>query len=343
MLDLESLLTPLSEDAPSGVNLEHDPVFLRLELAGAGKLERQYGDKVYPAEPPDWQTVREHANALALRTRDLRVAVWLTRCAARLDGIAGAVSGLQLVHGLMKQRWADVHPQLDASDGNDPTMRRNGLAPLAAANAAISDLRAAALSSARGSATVRDLELGLGLAEAKADEARLSPEGVLDALRAALQRSPELAQALASGRDAAQGIAAIADAELTGAAALDLQPLVTLMRDLDQACKRATGAAGEEAPPANHATDVDAERTTASRSASSSQTMGEVASRDDVVRVIDGLCAWIERNEPSNPAPLLLRRAQRLMSKSFVDIVRELMPEGLDQIEKLAGIDLHSS
>ncbi len=343
MLDIESLLTPLADDAPSGANLEHDPVFLQLELVGEGKLERQYGDKVYPAEPPDWQAVREHAQALALRTRDLRVAVWLTRSAARLDGIASAVNGLQLVHGLLQQRWADVHPQLDASDGNDPTMRRNVLAPLAAANATLADLRAAALSSARGSATVRDLELGLGLAEANAGEATPSADGALQGLRAALARSPELAEALATGREVAQGIAAIVDAELTGAAALDLQALVKLMCGLDIACKRVTGVSDGQAAPSDSAQADEHGATQTGSSKSSAMAMGSVASRDDVVRVLDELCAWIEHNEPSNPAPLLLRRAQRLMTMSFIDIVRDLMPEGLEQIEKLAGIDSRSN
>ena len=70
---------------------------------------------------------------------------------------------------------------------------------------------------------------------------------------------------------------------------------------------------------------------------------GAIATRDDVVRTLDKLCEWFERNEPSNPAPLLLRRAQRLMSKSFIDIVRDLAPDGLTQIERLAGVDSGSN
>ena len=46
---------------------------------------------------------------------------------------------------------------------------------------------------------------------------------------------------------------------------------------------------------------------------------------------------WIERNEPSSPAPLLIQRAQRLMTKNFMEIIRDLVPQGLGQIETLAG------
>ncbi|HEY1398097.1 MAG TPA: type VI secretion system protein TssA, partial [Roseateles sp.] len=57
----------------------------------------------------------------------------------------------------------------------------------------------------------------------------------------------------------------------------------------------------------------------------------------DAVRALQRVCDWIERHEPSNPAPLLIRRAQRLMSKSFLEIMRDLNPEGVHEIEKLAG------
>jgi len=65
---------------------------------------------------------------------------------------------------------------------------------------------------------------------------------------------------------------------------------------------------------------------------------GAISSREDVSRALDRACEWIERNEPTNPAPLLIRRAQRLMSKSFIDIIRDLAPDGLSQVERLAGL-----
>ena len=83
---LESLLSPLAGDAPCGADLEYDPAFLALQEAGAGRPEQQYGETVIPAEEPDWPSVREQALKLAERTRDLRLAVWLARSGARLEG-----------------------------------------------------------------------------------------------------------------------------------------------------------------------------------------------------------------------------------------------------------------
>ena len=64
--DLDKLLVPLAPDAPCGPDLEYDPAFQAMLEAAAGKPERQYGDNIYPAEPPDWPTV--HARASVQRT-----------------------------------------------------------------------------------------------------------------------------------------------------------------------------------------------------------------------------------------------------------------------------------
>ena len=170
-LQLESLLAPISADAPCGPDLEYDPAFQAMLDAGAGKPERQYGDKVYAAEPPDWPVVHEQATQLAARTRDLRVAVWLARSGARVRGLIGAVDGLRLVQGLVERHWEHLHPPLDASDNNDPTARVMALTALSDAATGLADLRAASLTGKRGALTVRDIELALGAGEPMPGEA----------------------------------------------------------------------------------------------------------------------------------------------------------------------------
>ena len=64
---------------------------------------------------------------------------------------------------------------------------------------------------------------------------------------------------------------------------------------------------------------------------------GQISTREEAVRILDLVCSYLERHEPSNPAPLLIRRAQRLMTKNFVEIVRDLMPDSLSNLERLAG------
>lgn len=325
-IDLESLLSPLAGDAPCGVDLEYDAAFLGLQESAAGKPEQQYGDTLIPAQEPDWRAVHEQALKLASRTRDLRIAVWLARSGARVDGLAGAVRGLQLVHGLVERHWEHVHPQLDASDNNDPTARMNALSPLVHASAGLADLRAASLAGKRGAITVRDIELALGHADPLAGEAVPTEDGVLQGVSAALAEVPSLATNMQCGFDAVQGLASVLEKRLEPAQSPELAPLKKLMQRVAEAARKARGeAVGAATGGEPGAAGVPA------------RVAGVIASREDAIQALERVCEWIERNEPSNPAPLLIRRSQRLMSKSFIDIIRDLVPDGLIQIEKLAG------
>lgn len=341
LFDPETMLAPLGDAAPCGEDLEYDPVFQALEEAGKGKPERQYGDKVYPAEPPDWLTVHEKALELAGRSRDLRVAVWLARAGARLQGLAGAVRGLLLVQGLLERQWDHVHPQLDASDGNDPTMRLNALLPLYAADAALADLRAATLAPVRGGLTLRELELGLELAAPHGDETQPTEEGVLGALQQLLAKHTDLADTLAAAAAAAQGIAQALQANV-GSSAPDAAPLLRLLSAGSKALARLQGdgeggSTDDSEEGSSDSDDTgDADGDEGPRSASRGRG-GSLRTRADAARELERIAAWIERHEPSNPAPLLIRRAQRLMNMSFIEIIRDMASAGLDQVETIAG------
>ena len=66
--------------------------------------------------------------------------------------------------------------------------------------------------------------------------------------------------------------------------------------------------------------------------------MGEIRSREDVLAALEKVCRYYEQHEPSSPVPLLVRRAKRLVAKSFVEIIRDLSPETTKQIENIGGI-----
>ena len=64
---------------------------------------------------------------------------------------------------------------------------------------------------------------------------------------------------------------------------------------------------------------------------------GAIHRRADVVRVLDNICEYYTVNEPSSPIPLLLRRAQRLVEKSFMEILEDMVPDGVKQAKIVSG------
>jgi type VI secretion system protein ImpA len=65
---------------------------------------------------------------------------------------------------------------------------------------------------------------------------------------------------------------------------------------------------------------------------------GEITSRSQAIKAIEGVCRYFEQYEPSSPLPLLLHRAMRLSTKSFLEIMRDISPDGLSQAESLGGM-----
>lgn len=330
--DVNGLLQALSEDAPSGPDLGYDARFGALEQASAGKPERQYGDKIYAAEPPLWPEVYEQALALAADSRDLRVAVLLLRSATRVHGFAGATAGLMLLDGLLAKLWPSVHPQLDPSEGDDPTMRVNALTSLVALDAFPADLRAAALTPARGAMRLRDLELGLGADEAQPDETQPSADGVMSGLRELLGQHPALAAQSTAALAAVRSIAATLNDKAGALNAADPVLVGRLLTVLAGAVGRLQPEVADSAGDASLVAGM-----AGGMPGASARAPGEIASRADAAAALERICQWFERHEPAHPAPLLLRRAQRLLDKSFIEIMRDIAPDGVGQVENLAG------
>ncbi|HEY6556248.1 MAG TPA: type VI secretion system protein TssA [Polyangiaceae bacterium] len=347
LLDVESLLEPISAGNPAGELLEDDAAFRQLERAVQGKPEQQIGQTVVrKAEPPEWPAVRDQAADLLQRTKDLRVAVHWACALLHLDGFIGFARGLGLLRALLETYWPSVYPPLDVEDGDDPTARVNALAALSDSQQLLA-LRALPLvrSVAFGGVSLRQLESaraasGEGAADAKVlDGAALDAafqEANLDEVQAtadALRTSVEHLAAIEGAFDAAGPSHARATADLLGRS---LGPVSELLQRasaivdprlewrLGQAASPSDGQAG---PALGGLGD----------GAGTGVRSGPVRSREDVLRAIEQICAYYAAYEPSSPVPLLLKRCKRLVNKDFMDIVKDLAPDALSQIETIAG------
>lgn len=335
MIDVDALSAPLAEDAPAGPNLEYDAEFQALETAAREKPDQEFGKgNVIAGEDADWKAARDLALNLAYRTRDLRVAVLLTRALTRLEGLQGLARGLELVAALLERAWEHVHPQPDPEDPNDQMMRMNVLMALADAETLGRDIRRAIFMTTRvgGAISVRQVEVAIGAVErATSDDEPVARSQLEGMLREAA------AEGLTNGaRDALAALERVSEVlkqKVDVQQRVDLKALAARLRPLaaffDQV---APGAAGENAM--DEAGQSEAQGTDSVAVAAP----GEIRGRQDVVLILDRVCEFLERSEPTNPAPLLIRRAQRLMTMSFVDILRDVAPEGVASISKIAGL-----
>ncbi|MEZ6136667.1 MAG: type VI secretion system protein TssA [Pirellulaceae bacterium] len=139
-IDVEQLLAPISEEQPTGEELslgDLDGPLMRLKDAfdEARKLIKEEQDKELSGgidsqgQPwrsiptPDWDTVIElSTNTLENRSKDFRVASWLTEALLRKHHLVGLRDGLELCWGLCERYWENIFPQPNEDDGHGVTV-----------------------------------------------------------------------------------------------------------------------------------------------------------------------------------------------------------------------------
>ncbi|MCY1263701.1 type VI secretion-associated protein, ImpA family [compost metagenome] len=335
MVDVHQLLNPVSPDAPCGDDLEYDPQFLGLERTAQGQPERQMGDSVLPAEPPDWREVGNLSEALLQRSKDLRIANFYLQSQIALDGFAGLARGLNLVSELLRQFWDHLYPVLDAADDNDPTFRINALAGISA-DPVIRLLWDAPLvrSRAFGSVTLRAALNAAGLQSFAGEH--LGQEQVIGAFQnAGSEQVGACLGSLALAQDTLQAIERDVNERVGSERGADLRALKQLLRHALQIARdQSPAGTASDASGAAQDTAGAAEAPTGSAPQRAS---GEISSREDVVRSLDRILAYYSRHEPSSPVPVLLARAKRLVAADFATIVRDLIPDGFSQFEAVRG------
>jgi len=352
-INLDELLSPVAADTPCGEDIEYDPVFAELEKLAQGTPERQYGGTIIPAEPPNWRSVRELALTLAARTRDLRVAVYLARSLLNVDGLAGFAEGLALVEGLLDRYWDEgVYPQLDPDDDNDPTARINVIVALCDPETTLRNLRETPLvvSRALGRFSLRDFQIAAGvLTPAKEDRSSAPTQAGIDAAAqdAALEDLQAIAKAVTDAKTMAEQIEATLTERIGATQAPSLDGLTSVLKEMRQVLAEPLRRRGVEAGFSDGRANQDGtvngggpDRAAGGHPLDGGQRLvvGDVASREDAIRLLDKICDYFKRYEPSSPVPFLLQRAKILISKDFMEILLDLAPSGTDQANLIFGI-----
>ncbi len=338
-INVDALLEERDPAAPCGPNLEYDPEFLELEQAVLGKPEVQYGATITPAVPPDWKVVKKMALSMLERSVDLRIVMPLLRASIALDGVAGMAACFTLIERLLQARWDTVHPQLDPDDGNDPMLRINSLAMLVDGGTVLREARDSTLIvlPGLGPLSVRDLEVANGEGTPAAGRTKLAMSSIEAALAdVPLEQAVAAADAMARSFDSTRSIETLLVSHVGSSQALNLDPLTRLLARGRDFLASAVPAAAEPAQAGDaEGGGAPAAGGGAPRAAAIS---GEIASRDDVLKMLDKICGYYERSEPSSPIPLLLQRAKRLVPKSFMEILEDMAPDGLSQITVISGV-----
>jgi type VI secretion system protein ImpA len=116
----DDLLTPIAGENPSGPDLYYDPVFEQIKEARREDVDDlpSGGWDVANKKKADFRTAnRLSGEALAKRSKDLRLAGWYLESSIRMEGFSVLAPSVELLRGLQETFWETIYPMVE--DGGD--------------------------------------------------------------------------------------------------------------------------------------------------------------------------------------------------------------------------------
>jgi type VI secretion system protein ImpA len=355
-IDTEALLTEISPHAPSGdVDLAADSAFIDLEIKIEGTPEREFDGKTYQeAKDPNWIEIQEAAVELLSRSHDLRVVMFLTRALLHTQGLEGLRTGLALLNGMIDRYWDSLYPLLDPEDNHDPMLRLNILASLSLGDHILGPLKRIPLcaSPTLGKFSFRDILIALGKIEAAGSDR--TPIPTMVDIEAAFKDSDVdylLANkaAIHGALNELTGLRSVLNRKMDGSDSsglADFGKLQEMLSVMEANMEKLLEGCPMPSSSGSHGQTRSGDEGVAPPSTTAAPSVERPADiingRQDVIRLLDKICLYYEQKEPGSPIPLLLRRARQLVEKNFIEIIQNLAPDSVEQMNRLFYVEEES-
>ena len=113
----DDLLTPIPGDNPAGVDLREDKIWDVIKEARREEVDAPQGDYKAERKVADWAlVVRETSTAIATRSKDLQLAVWLIEASYYRESFAGLAQSVRATAQLIVKFWDGLYPALEDGD-----------------------------------------------------------------------------------------------------------------------------------------------------------------------------------------------------------------------------------
>lgn len=346
VLDLDSLLTPISGDIPSGEDLRLDaspssPYYSVKDARTAAKAaERQLLmglDDEESVARPDWSPiVREAPKLLATRSKDLEISAYLIEALARIEGFPGLRDGFRLVHGLCENFWDTLYPTPDEEGLFTRVAPITGLNGDDAEGTLLQPIVEIPITdSAEGVFSTRDYEQAneLERLDPEKKERRIKNGAISLQIfeRASAGTSPsfyrQLLEDITETEEAFLAMIAWLDEKCGDAAppSSGIRNALRKVHETVESISKAILASGAEAAPAEDAAAAGAPQ--AGAAGGPAVAAGPVANRETALKTLLQVAEFFRRTEPHTPLSYALEQAVRWGRMSLPDLLVELIPD----------------
>ena len=291
-------------------------------------------------EGVDWRDMLARCEDLAKQTKDVRVYVFLAQAALQLKRLQGLAGVVQLIKSTLSEYWAETHPILD--DAKDETPWRIMTLNELSGDSLISLLTATPIVEAKqaGSFTLRDIRLAKGEIQLVEGSQELIPEAGL--IEAAFQECDQevLKSSLSLVEQIQDDIIQLQDQLVNSECSHARYDWDKLISDL----KYISGVYAQYVTIETADEEVESESVGEPGAADMEVIVKStgINNRTDVLGALEKICEYYAKYEPSSPVPILVERTKKLVTMDFMSIMKELSPDGVKQVELIAGVDADS-
>ena len=293
-------------------------------------------------EGVDWRDMFARCEALIKQTKDVRVYVFLAQAALHLKKLPGLAGAFQLIHASLSEYWSETHPILD--DAKDETPWR--IMPLneLSGDVIINLLSVVTIVESKqvGNFSLRDIRLARGEIQLVEGSEEAIPE--IGLVEAAFQECDQeaLVASLAIVNQIQDDITQLQNQLSTSECSHARYSWDKLISNLtyianvysqyvtvveDTIVEEADGESVDEAGASGMEVIVKS---------------SGINNRTDVLEALGKICEYYSKYEPSSPVPILVERTKKLVTMDFMSIMKELSPDGVKQVELIAGVDADS-
>jgi type VI secretion system protein ImpA len=336
-----------------GVNLDDNSSFQNFFFESEGTPERFDGQTTTPAEPPDWRSVKKNALAFLDKTRDLKLISILSQSVLNTEGIIKFEECLSGIAHLASNQWKEFYPPLDEEDG-DPMERISALGHLTDKAFILNIIKTTPIINSKvlGNISLQLIDRAadpstkknksdLDIAQIKGGFKDSNSDDVLAFYNAANQcitHFNSINQSFIDNSGNEYNVNFDVATEVLSQLAASIKKYGNITTEVVET--------NLESANDTSSTECDKQSTSSQNLSSELKMNGQafdsnnmkLSSRHDVERCFDLICSYYEEFEPSSPIPILIKRSQKLIHLDFLDIVKDIFPDALEQVHKLGGI-----
>lgn len=337
--NFSDFVDPISFNQPTGADIEYDARFIDIQTIVEGKPEQQYGDVIIEAEAPDWSTVEKLCRQILSESKDIRVFCFYTQALTANYGLVGFKKGCEIIYANINTYWQELYPRLVDEDDDYDAFYRSGSIGLLLAESGIikqvNDAKLIYLPSKKIYFTVKSVASILINNE---DGSYLGGrEKLIEDLKVAYENEQDELLALKDSLRLISDIESIFNENIKDFP-LDFS---IIKKPLEVIGKLLINDLKAEKSPLESATEA----VTSSSTKSFTEQVRDIDNledirikdRNDVKLVLEKLNLYFRLKEPSHPAPLFIERLQKLMDMSFYDILKNISPSSLKDLDLIIG------